>query len=718
MKIKISLIVVGLLCVSSLNGTETIYDGTASLIKSTEGQKTKKWTYNGQNYWGWGMHQDEVDMHHHKNKNSAVSIQWIYNKSTCKFIEITSSKTIKVLIKSKGWADTKATTYDTKLSGNPITIPSVSNSYDTVFIITKYPVVKTNPSTPTQIIAKCKGSLDTQNTPQRTSDTSLPIINDRTLMGNASVISIAGTNTIEKVFGVTQDEGITLENKRGVMAFQVLSSDKCRSVTIYGTKDRYGVINNIKLDSILVKGWDEPLWGQPIDCKNLPCTIKLPSVDKKEQYTLIQVRTNSATREQSIGAICKDAEASRVKKFTLNNKKDSSLSHPTNCQFYDVRRKEADGTDNWFYKYVTALCSAGIIKGYHDGKAVQNGKAEFGPGNKAKGVELAKVVHYANNQNKMSALIKEKGWITASREMANKYGFGYVTYKDTITRGLALRYVIKVFWDKDITDDYKAGQFLKERDIIHGEGDNEIIDSNYLNKTLNRVEMAKIVFRSATMSATDNAVERKLSYIRHISNEDTTVLDTGISKGEDNTNSTDSEPLKSENIPEPQIKNPPMKIDTNPNKDREKENERIDDNIEELEQNGSPFITYNSTDPLSAILNILGLLKTKVYKFEEKSIEEVENELNAQHLNNPTESNFTKGDLIFITTSNGQRTVGLFTKNKKILLITGVKTADDRGVNSLSISEIKKAGGIINSKVSSDEIYEKVKEVRGKIKTN
>jgi hypothetical protein len=426
------------------------------------------------------------------------------------------------------------------------------------------------------------------------------------------------------------------------------------------------VINNkngniIDLDSILLKGWDEPEWI-PEACTSLPCTIKLPSIKQKEQYTLIQVKSNGSTKEQSIEAKCKDYTSIEIKKLTLNNKKETSLSHPTNCKFYDV---PVEG--NWAYKYVTALCSAGIIKGYNNGNALKDGKAEFGAIKKATGMELAKVIHYAHNQNKMASLIEEKGWTGASYEMANKYNFAYVTSQNTVSRGLALKYTVKVFWDKDMSE-YDAGQFLKKHDVIHGVKGNGVIDTVYLGKNLSRPEMAKIVFNSATKSGIDNAVKRKLSYIRHIPNDDTIELDEGKEKFSNR---------KSTEIIQPDVIQPSSKINLNSQEDKKEEKKRINDNISSVEENGSPYVTKESTNPTAVTLSILGLNKAKDNKgekLEDKSVTELEDTLKATSLSNATENDIKEGDLIFMTDENsGQQTTGIVTKSKKIIITTGVK---------------------------------------------
>jgi hypothetical protein len=224
---KNKVIITSLILGNILFAQDTVYDGTASLIKSAIGQESERWTYNGENYWGWGMHQDEADMHHHEGKTSTVSFQWIYQKSTCHHINLTTPYTdnkLNVIIKSKGWAETTTKTYIATLSKTGISIPTVTQGYDTVFVTSKDTVGEK-----TAIVATCMAS-SIQNLPPESNDISLPKINNRELVGNASIISIAGKNTDGLVFGVREDEGITLTNRKSVMAFQVLSTNECRSI--------------------------------------------------------------------------------------------------------------------------------------------------------------------------------------------------------------------------------------------------------------------------------------------------------------------------------------------------------------------------------------------------------------------------------------------------------------------------------------------------------
>ncbi len=695
------IITTSLILSSLLLATESIYDGTGSLINSVVDYKNNSLM---QPYSGWGWNKDTARMHPYPNKTSMVTFQWIYNNAKCHHIDLFADENLQVKVVNKGWAKIDGISYEATLPAfdwnkfkNGIPQQGISfkynDNYNTIAVASAQPLIKRM-----DIYAVCKSSLDYVNESYGV-NANLPLVDtDRYWMGNASLITLVGENSIggsQGIYGVKEDEAITSTNSKGVAMFQILSSNECRSVVI---NNKNG--NSINLDSIWIKGWDESVW-LPTDCDKLPCGIKLPSVNGRENYTLIKAMSNGATREQSIEAKCENYNSTAIKKLTLNNQKDSSLTHPTNCQFYDVLPKDSNGLENWAYKYVTALCSAGIVKGYNDGNAVSDGKAYFGASSKATGMELAKVIHYAHSQNKMRALIEEKGWTSASREMANKYSFGYVTSQNTVTRGLTLQYVVKVFWDKDMSPS-EAGQFLLNQKVIHGVEGNGVIDDNYLNTNLNRVEMAKIVFNSATMSATDNAVERKLSYNRHIPSDNTPELDTGKKS------STSS---KSTEIVEPDVIQTISRIVTNIKK-------AISENIKSVEENGSPYVSKTSTDPMTVSLSILGIPKVedqKGEKLEEKSIEEVAKILDAKPLSNPTKNDIDAGDiLIMIDKGTNEQTTGVVDEDKTILITTGVKTEEDKGVNRLTLEEINNANVEIDSVIKEEEITKVIECVKNK----
>jgi len=650
MKIRISLFA-SLLC-SSLSLADTVYDGTMSLINGNHVGDSS-----------YGSSKDIAVMHPHKDKNSMVTIQWLYNSVSCDHIDIyTNSGTLgDVIINVKAWDEqTISNSYKVKLpkNKNGISIKKDPNGqWSTVSITSVNPITK-----PIGIYAYCKKALTPLNT-SGLNEISIKenlVDNGYRQSGNSSIIPNAGDNG-QKGYGVTHDEAITLSNNDSVVAFQVLSSKNCQEVKIVDKKDGVGITDVTTFEEISVKGWSEPKWVLS-SCTTLPCYIDLKfDSDGSSQYTLIKIKTKKG-QNNNIFASCKTKDV----KFDMREKT-TQPKHPKDCKFDDV------STSSDYYDYITALCSAQIIEGY--GKkppgytaSYYEAYSKFGPEIKANWAELTKVVNLAKNFQKTKNFIRsnskydnlnENIWYQPYIDLAKQDGFSKLPAQ-SVNLGMAYRYIIKIFWNEDKTTNQSAS-FLKDKKIIS--------DTN-IGGYLTRKEMAKIVLKSATYSAEESGIIRKLPYINHTD-------DFKIDGGGKN------------DIPDSSM----QKVDP-------------DDSIKDIEQNRKDavenditFSKENHTDNETLTKKMVGIAP----KFKDKSTEEIKEELsNEGKLENVDSSTKLKpNNVIFGKDKNGDDFMGVTGEKDKGTGEAKTTIETESGeVNAVSKNDMEKNGLEITGQTS------------------
>jgi len=480
---KKSLIVATLLLPTiSIMALDSIYDGTGSLINSTQQC--------------WGCDKDEARMHPHKNKNSTVTFQVLKNPLSCDHIDIHSDIDLgqDVQINLKSWHQTTVQhSYRTSLpvgsynSKNGVSLDMKKNSWTTLAVSTTKPLSKT-----VSIYAYCRNSTDTLNTSfLETISPQMTILdNAHKHLGNGSLITESKDNG-QGGFGIRKDTAVSSKIDNAETSFQIFTNkDTCSQVTINGTSS--------DVEQVLVKGWDKEKWT-PSTCNKFPCVIdSYFRSDDTSTYMLINVKTKANQSNSKLYANC----GKKAVKFELKEKY-SQPKHPNNCKFNDVPKN--DWSD---YKYITALCSAGILEGYG-----HTGYTEFGPTNPTLWSELTKVVNLADNFYKTKKIRNKyplTPWYDAYVNIAKEQGFDYSNNPQfEVKRGLAFKYIVKVFWNKDLSEEDSA-TFLSNKSISH---------SSNTAKVLTRESMARLVLKSANISALESSVERKIPYINHDNND-------------------------------------------------------------------------------------------------------------------------------------------------------------------------------------------------------
>jgi len=470
---SISITVAGLLLSSSISLADSIYDGSGSLISPNE--------------ICWGCDKDEARMHPHEGKTSTVSFQWLKNSVSCDHIDIHSDKDLgqDVQINIKSWhEDAIQQSYEARLPVGAFNIKdgisiSANNYWSTLSITTKEPI-----SEPISIYAYCRSSIDVLNNNLSSLSPSMTKLDkNHYYLGNASVISTA-SNGEAGGFGNIRDVFVTSSIYDAEGIFQVRSSEECQKIRI---EDETGTKN---VEEVLMKGWSETTWKETA-CTELPCVLNLYNQSNgASAYTLINVRTKANDNYRIYANCDNNPKSIEIKE------KESKPKHPNNCQFNDVPKDEFG-----YYPYITALCSAQIVEGYGPDYI------EFGPENNTNWAELTKVVNLSDNfykTKKIRDTYPLTPWYQGYVDIAKKQGFNYEPTVQ-VTTGLAYRYIVKVFWNKDLTETESA-TFLRDKGISYR--------SNISTKIV-RGYMAEIVLKSARVSADESAIERKLPYVNH-----------------------------------------------------------------------------------------------------------------------------------------------------------------------------------------------------------
>lgn len=185
--------------------------------------------------------------------------------------------------------------------------------------------------------------------------------------------------------------------------------------------------------------------------------------------------------------------AEELPQLNLNHKDETTEIQNKGCEFVDVPEYE------WYYKYVTALCQSGIIQGYAPNYT------EYKPAQYATWAETIKVASLAYKYEEVRDLCSEdkygsSNWTQCYRDYTSNKGLSNLSDDSKVRRGVALKYFTNLYWNKNFNTWSDSGAFLLEKGVIHGEGGNGIIDSDYLNQFMNRAELAKIALNCSRMS--------------------------------------------------------------------------------------------------------------------------------------------------------------------------------------------------------------------------
>ena len=483
---KVKLITTSFLLGSILFATDSIYDGTGSLVNPSQKDGC------------WGCDKDEAKMQPHQNKTSTVTFQTLRDEMRCNHVDISTNIALNqnVIINLKRWnGEGKPKTFKATLPtrnfdrDNGISIDNTLYDWTTIAISTTKPLDEE-----VAVYAYCRYEGATLST-----DSLIDISSQHTKLsdeyyhlGNASLIT-RSTDNGEKDFGIKKDVSIASKIMNSVNTFQVYNYNECKRVILTNGS---GIDNDIQ--NISIKGWNEPKWSE-VGCLSLPCTINtLLSENDKATYTLIKIQTKANSSNGRIYAHCLNEDT----KIELNEKA-SKPKNDRNCEFDDVSES------NWGYKYITALCSAQIVEGYKPYYL-------FKPEKQANWAELTKVVNLADNFYKTQNIQREYNysclygndgecWYEPYVNIAKQQGFSN-NPSMLLKRGVAFKYVVSIFWNKSLSESDSAN-WLYTKGVI-----------NNINTTNNftRQEMAKVVLNSARISADDSGLDRKLPYINHI----------------------------------------------------------------------------------------------------------------------------------------------------------------------------------------------------------
>jgi len=204
-------------------------------------------------------------------------------------------------------------------------------------------------------------------------------------------------------------------------------------------------------------------------------------------------------------------ETTELPQLDLKPKNELAEIHKNDCKFTDV------SSIDWFYKYVTPLCQSGIIQGYPSSNYTL-----YKPAQEANLAEVFKVAALSYDYQKVrdyctTDAYQGSDWYECHFDfMATKGVNKNIYYAGSyIRRGEAMQMFVKLYWGEDMST-YEAGQFLFKHGVINGEGGNGIIDSTYLNKYMNRAEMAKVILNASKIAnveqGSSSEIEAELPY--------------------------------------------------------------------------------------------------------------------------------------------------------------------------------------------------------------
>jgi hypothetical protein len=597
---KKSVIILGLFFSTTLIAMDSIYDGTGSLINANQPC--------------WGCDRDEAIMHPHKNKNSTVTFQVLRDELKCTHINIHSNIDLgqDVKINLKGWSDTSVKkSYKARLpkksfgSKDGVSL-EMENLWTTLAISTTKPI-----NQKAEIYAYCRNSTDSLNESglELMSPEMTQLDNGHSHLGNGSLITISEDNG-QGGYGLKKDMAVASKTYDAETSFQILTNkDTCSEVTINGTSP--------KIEEILIKGWSENKW-RPTSCDKLPCTIALN--DDIGKYIVTNIKTKANSSNKYLYANCGKNNI----KFDLKEKV-SRPKHPNDCKFNDVIKSDYNE-----YQYVTALCSAGIVEGYG-----HTNYTEFGPDNPTLWSELTKVVNLAANFYKTKKIrdsYSSGNWYDAYVKIAKDQGFDYTNNPQfEVKRGLAYKYIVKVFWNKDMTEE-ESSTFLRDKGITY---------RSNITPTIKRGYMAEVVLKSAKMSADESGIERKIPYTNH--------------------DKSDLNIKEKQELPEPTFETP-----KSTDSDTERK-EIVRKNIEKATKEDNVVSEKNYTDNTGLTVNVLGGKTNLKESFQEKATaEEIIDEVKSQGVDTSVSSysKIKKDSIVEIMNTNTGETIIAPTKEE------------------------------------------------------
>ncbi len=638
-------ILTSLLLSNVLFASDSIYDGTGSLIHPLVSMEEV------QKGLAWGADRDEVHMQPHLNKTSTVTFQVLYDKQSCTHVDIHSGNDLEqdVIINLKAWDDreTQESFVATLPAGayykeDGVSLDISNYNWVTMSIITTKPLKEEMP-----IFAYCRDSLDTKNTKNilKIERLMTKLNTDHYYMGNGSLISMLETDNGQWGYGTIKDEALASNTKYDTeTSFQIQGSKKCQKVKI---SDLAGITD---VEEILYKGWDKKTWRKS-NCIDLPCELDTFFIsEERPNYFLVNVKTRKSEDNRTLSVEC----ISKTVKIDIHEKP-IEYKHPNKCKFDD------DITEN--QKYITAICSAEIISGdeesnYREFKADTNVTWE----ELTQAVELS--YHFAKMKDIRSEYPNESKY-QAYLDEAKKIGFDYPR-DEKITLGIALKYIVSKFWERDLNEENSIEFIDKKINLTNTEPSSK----------LERGYMSYIVLKSARVSSDDNSVDRSLVYVNH-ENKD---LDTN----------GDSD------IPASTFKDVTIETDTT------ERNNIIQENIEEAIKSDATLSENNETSNTALAIKIIAGGEDGLKdEYQDKTAEEIFEEAEDNGVETTIEANVTKRDTTILELYQNEL-------EEEILIVS---STDTNGENTKAIDNGEKIEKVTEADLN-EQGYVKIKEMK------
>lgn len=493
--------------------------------------------------------------------------------------------------------------------------------------------------------------------------------------GTASIISadfpnaanISGDSGENWPFGAIKDVTIVHPGKKPAVFFQWLSSASCSSLQLTAPK----LSSLEKKVSLRYKWWSSSSYKETL--VTLPYTFKGKAIP---QWIVLGLYFDSPVSNTSeVYAHCTNDVATapevifnlnpidRQKEILLGN----SSTVARQCVFSDIDKRNPN---HWYEKYVTALCSAGIIVGYETG-----GLPEYRPDQSANWAEVTKVIELSNNQRSAKAECESTGgsWYRCYLNRASRSGYSK-SADSRVRRGDVLKYASKTFFNRSFSRWSEAAAYMKSQGVIHGV--NGRIDSDYLNTFLTRGELAKIALKSAQLS------NRSLAYgvvpISKYGSPSPVSATPLLEKGTLSTTKVDKD------LPKSLAPVPPKALSV-----PEMEKSIVEAAEKTIGKKGYPY-TVNEKTNNQGVVNIIYKQEAKYSTVkEEKDNYESKGVLKGMPAspNNQPSPVIPKGSKVFISETtpgtNGQGTVGIADGKGNVIL----STDSEKGVQKVQIPE-------------------------------
>lgn len=317
--------------------------------------------------------------------------------------------------------------------------------------------------------------------------------------GTASIISgnfpsttnTTGTDSENWPFGVTTDVTKVHPGGKPAVFFQWLSSQSCPNLKLTAS----GLPSSEKQVSLRYKQWNSPTYKTK-DI-TLPYTLNGSS---DPQWTVMGLYfKNPVNQVASVYATCNNSDSGSDSIFDVNpdnEKKDirfedqshseSDQSVATDCMFDDLLDGYAVGA-----KYITTLCSTGILVGYKSGN-----KRLFKPYAQANWADVTKVIELTNNQNdaRSECIGTQQDPVGTMCYMKRAEQRGFINARNTaMLSGEAYRYLAKVFWGRNFSQASEADAFLRSIGVL----DQHANELDHYSEPLYRGNLARIALKSA-----------------------------------------------------------------------------------------------------------------------------------------------------------------------------------------------------------------------------